>query len=329
MIPKFGCKVRTNISKYFFSAGLSDKIHCIPIEAIHALPPKEEQPVDVKISNGFSEGILYSNEALDTQGENDSSLSVNDSETPIPCDNVARKADQKEAVAYNADDEPTICDNICIPSFQSNLNEKGQSISHIDTCDPASIPNIKCENENASNNLQDDTRIPLQVTKGSDIQCNRSVGENGQQDFKEDKFSSDKTNEYASDIGKLEVASIPNYIDVTEKGNKDAFWDFDAAFASTDEQKYEKLGEPSKSDHIDIDNNARSEDLVFDESDEDFGDFGEIVTPDAQSTSNNNDKSISIVEHLSKENTLNTSTESVLNSVSKLMNDLDEIIVAK
>ena len=281
--------------------------------------------MDVKISNGFSEGILYSNEALDTQGENDSSLSVNDSETPIPCDNVARKADQKEAVAYNADDEPTICDNICIPSFQSNLNENDQSISHIDTCDPASIPNIKCENENASNNLQDDTSSPLQVTKDSVIQYDRSEDENGQQAFEEDKFSSDKANDYASDIGRLEVASNPN---VTEKVNKDAFWDFDAAFASTDEQKYEKLGEPSKSDHIDIDNNARSEDLVFDESDDDFGDFGEIVTPDAQSTSNNNDKSISIVEHLSKENTLNTSTESVLNSVSKLMNDLDEIIVA-
>ena len=306
----------------FFSAGLSDKIHCIPIEAIHALPPNEEQPVDGKISNGYSEGILYSNEALDTQGENDSSLSVNDSETPIPCDNFARKADQKEAVAYNADDEPTICDNICIPSFQSNLSENGQSISHIDTCDPASIPNIKCENENASNNLQDDTSSPLQVTKDSVIQYDRSEDENGQQAFEEDKFSSDKANDYASDIGRLEVASYPN---VTEKVNKDAFWDFDAAFASTDEQKYEKLGEPSKSERNDVDNNARSQDLVFDESDDDFGDFGEIVIPDAQSTSKNNDESISIVEHLSKENTLNTSTESVLHSVSKIMNDLDKI----
>ena len=305
---------------------MSDKIHCIPIEAIHALPPNEEQPVNGKISNGYPEGILYSNEALDTQEENNLSLSVNNTETPIPCDSFVRKADKKEAVAYNADDEPTICDNICIPSFQSNLNENGQSISHIDTCDPASIPKIKIENENASNNLQDDTSSPLQVPKDSVIQYNRSVDENGQQDFEEYKFSSDKTNEYASDIGKLEVASIPNYIDVTEKGNKDAFWDFDAAFASTDEQKYEKLGEPSKSERNDVDNKARSQDLVFDESDDDFGDFGEIVTPDAQSTSNNNDKSISIVEHLSKENTLNTSTESVLNSVSKLMNDLDKII---
>ena len=172
----------------FFSAGLSDKIHCIPIEAIHALPPKEEQPVDVKISNGFSEGILYSNEALDTQGENNSSLSVNNTETPIPCDSFVRKADKKEAVVYNADDEPTICDNICIPSFQSNPYENGQSISHIDTCDPASIPNIKCENENASINLQDDTRIPLQVTKGSDIQCNRSVGEMGSRMLKKINF---------------------------------------------------------------------------------------------------------------------------------------------
>ena len=288
---------------------MSDKIHCIPIEAIHALPPNEEQPMDGKISNGYPEGILYSNEALDTQGENNSSLSVNNTETPIPCDSFVRKADKKEAVAYNADDEPTICDNICIPSFQSNLNENGQSISHID----------------ASKNLQDDTSSPLQVTKDSVIQYDRSEDENGQQAFEEDKFSSDKANDYASDIGRLEVASIPN---VTEKVNKDAFWDFDAAFASTDEQKYEKLGEPSKSERNDVDNNARSQDLVFDESDDDFGDFGEIVIPDAQSTSKNNDESISIVERLSKENTLNTSTESVLHSVSKIMNDLDKIIEA-
>ena len=289
------------------------------------MPPNEEHPLDGKISNGYSEGILYSNEALDTQGENDSSLRVNDSEIPIPCDSFARKADKKEAAAYNAEDEPTICDNICIPSFQSNLNENGQSISHIDTCDPGSLPNIKCENENASNNLQDDTSSPLQVTKDSVSQYDRSDDENGQQAFEEDKFSSDKANEYASDIGRLEVASIPNVI---EKDNKDAFWDFDSAFASTDEQKYDKLGEPSKSERNDVDNNARSQDLVFDESDDDFGDFGEIVIPDAQSTSKNNDESISIVEHLSKENTLNTSTEAVLHSVSKLMNDLDKIIVA-
>ena len=100
----------------------------------------------------------------------------------------------------------------------------------------------------------------------------------------------------------------------------DDFGDFDNAFCSSrgNEKDDQKLKESIPAT-IDINQiPIRSEDPVFDDSDDDFGDFGEVVTPqDKVICSSVEDTSSFTASHL--QNTPRQSTEAILNSVNQII----------
>ena len=350
-------------------SGLSDKIHCIPIEAMHALPPIADDYSDKKFSNGLHSPPSIQSKTTDvndmgkclnqidlnkenTKNSFESSVEAFDTNKGVTNSSNAKSEDYKNGYIlplYSGLQNP---EDIVLPNCNKNEtdmvpdveNEVSSALSYLDnkkeginqTQDDSVFEDFTdCDNKSLKKSVFDNGSERVcaeEFPTTQEVQHVEASAENDQ--LREMICSSLNTepkvleNESFHDNDSLQISE--NSCDKTQNNtdeitetiiNDDNFGDFDSAFATSNEEKYDE-NIPSSNDAFiqdfsnDDTNKTRSEEPVFDESDDDFGDFGEIVTPPSQPVlpcSERNSVSEPVLP-----NTL-SSTNTILISVSKII----------
>lgn len=356
-----------------FYIGLSEKIHCIPIEAIHALPPNEDVCSEGNMSNGIYSPPRNQDEKSCIPKSDKSSIPTGDT---IPVTFIS--SEYTDCQIINNEEGTSIFDakstngmNGFIQPLSSGLGVIDDlGLPHLSVNEAQIVPDTDLEHNGVSSPVENEQKDECQLpkydnafdelstcdkkrsnyhmddnannicssdtisTKPGDIKSNVTVSssDNQTKGTKDNYYStmSDENN-VAESINRqvlMDTSHNPQTeIEVIDElpGNDDDFGDFDAAFAASrrsdnnnsifSSSKDEFLR--SKESTIVNTNIVGDQDPLFDDSDDDFGDFGEIVTPQARPVLSCSEDKLSSALILSSNNTPDThSTNAILNSVS-------------
>ena len=333
---------------HFFSfSGLSEKMHSIPIEAIHALPPGENIKSDESvIVSQIEQSDIHDKEVSPIHSKEAAQqnclATISSSETCVDTEKVVKQASSdKFESGKNGYIQPLYLNSDVIEdvSYSVNTNTKDGSVPdeenekcealsplgiHVtdDTfpkpskpafddfrdCDSRNVENIYIE---AANTLSDDNMLPGIDKKEQELAQDENFSE------EKNKLSGQENKEidYTSDHDNAVIAPGVEFQKEFASVNDD-FGDFDNAFFSSSDIKYDdpfpenKIQDISDVDRVPI----RNVDPVFDDSDDDFGDFGEVVTPQEQKGSPFAEDATKLAATLSH-NTPQQSTDAILNLV--------------
>ena len=314
---------------------MSDKIHCIPIEAMHALPPIADGYNDEKLSNGLHSPTLIQSKTtdvydmgksltqMDLNKENaknsfECSVGADDSNNDVPIPPIAKSEEYRNGYISPLNSGLQSTGDIVLPNLNKNEtdmvpdvendmysalnNSENKKEDTNQTRNDSEIDDFKdCDNESFQDSNFDNGSQTVCAEKfptKQEVQHIEACAENDP--FKETICSSLNTeekvfeNESFHDNDRINVLkdssdnSQSNVNEITETiVTDDSFGDFDSAFATSNKEKYEE-NILSSNDAFSPDfnndntNTVRSEEPMFDESDDDFGDFGEIVTSQSQ-----------------------------------------------
>lgn len=327
-----------------YLSGLSEKMHSIPIEAIHAVPPSQINNSDREVTVGKAEELEINDSANDTKI--DGSISPPSIEHSVVAEKVIEEptCDKFENLkngyfqpsSFNSevieDLDFSLCRNKEISSVPDVENEKSIALSPLEN---HVNDNLFPEPESAFDDLRDcDSRNVENTFDDTEKTANVSDILPGSEDITQDAASDDKL--YSAKNMLIVSDNIANQIDSDqdnviipsndvpdrfasfdgEVANDDDFGDFDSAFCSAGDTKVMDNFDTNLNQNVSDGRQVRerSEEPVFDDSDDDFGDFGEVVSPQDQVASpsiENDTKNVPAVFH----NTPRQSTNYILNEV--------------
>merc|ERR1712223_1551091 len=325
--------------------GLSEKMHSIPIEAIHAVPPSQ-------INNSDEEVTMDKAVAFEISGlANDTKINFSISAPSIEHSVVAEKVIEEKTCdklenlkngyfqpsPFNSelieDLDFSLCRNKEITSVPDVENEKSIALSplenHVnDDLFPkteSAFEDLKhCDSRNVENTFNDTEKtVSVSAIMPESEDNTREAASDDKiyyaekmlivSDNVENQINSDQENGVMNQSNDVpdRFASFDG-----EAANEDDFGEFDSAFCSTGDTKVVDYFDTNLNQIVSDGNliPERCEEPVFDDSDDDFGDFGEIVSPQDQVASpsiENDSKNVPTVFH----NTPRQSTNSILNEL--------------
>ena len=321
-------------------------MHSIPIEAIHALP--SSQPINTDETIAINE--IDTIESLEKEESPNAPTDVPQISSLTVAPSMEAKSSDEFEIGKNGYIEPSYSNSEVIEDveFSARKNNADSSVPDVEN------KNYKALNLR-ENNVNEDT-ISAPELAFDDFRACDSIKVEKLFDQSEDKISDssvlsgteDFIPEFEADANLNEnqsaligpenneinegleqdmknVTSSDDFRDKSMPFNEtntidDDFGDFDNAFCSSsgnekDDQNMKEFIPAT----IDISQTpVRSEDPVFDDSDDDFGDFGEVVTPqDKVICSSVNDTSSFAASY--SQNTPRQSTEAILDSVNQII----------
>ena len=320
-------------------------MHSIPIEAIHAVPPSQINNSDEEVTVDKAVAFEISDLANDTKIN--CSISAPSIEHSVVAEKVIEEktCDKFENLKngyfqpspFNSevieDLDFSLCRNKEISSVPDVENEKSIALSplenHVnDDLFPeteSAFEDLKdCDSRNVENTFNDTEKtvsVSAIIPESEDDRRGAASDDkiyNAEKmlivsDNVENQINSDQENGVMNQSNDVpdRFASFDG-----EAANEDDFGDFDSAFCSTGDTKVVDYFDTNLNQIVSDGNQIpeRCEEPVFDDSDDDFGDFGEVVSPQDQVASpaiENDSKNVPTVFH----NTPRQSTNSILNEV--------------
>ena len=189
-------------------------------------------------------------------------------------------------------------ESYCALSYSGNntnvLNQTGNAsvIEDLSDCDNESLENFVMDNDGRISGTEEQITTTKDVQSSQDStgydKCKEDISSTIDLEQKVLKMDSTRENDIRKNPEESPDMTQSNMDAIVETTIiDDNFGDFDTAFApSNDENEGENIIPSNNAFGEDICNDnckeRRSEDPVFDESDDDFGDFGEIVTSQVQ-----------------------------------------------